>query len=145
MVSFRPLHILCSNGWVWLKYDSELMSITDEYSQYKADFLGATYSSSVVAIVAEYSQHLDLDGHYGVLWLEAKYENERNECYSFDDMEDMQTAIIKAEENLLRIGMPFVPSYQFHGKNIANKKRRNEKLRRLYKMSEKEQEDIEDE
>ncbi len=140
-MKYDPLHILCSNGWVWISYDKDFLSITDDLNQYKAEFLGRTYSSTVVALVSSYPKNLKFDGHYGVLWLEAVYENERNNCYGFDDMEDMQCSIIKAEENLLKIGMPFAPDYCFHGKNIANKKRRNDKLRRLYKLAELEAED----
>lgn len=138
---YDPLHILSCNGWKWLCYEKDYISTTDDYTQYAADFLGHMYSSTVVAIVATNPDHLDLNGHYGVIWLEAVYENERNGCLSYEDMEDMQSAIIIAEENLLRIGMPFCPDYKFHGKNVANKKRRNDKLRRLYNMAELEEKD----
>ncbi len=140
---YRPLHILCCNGWKWLRFDKDKISITTEYEQYAADFLGSAYSSTVVAIVSEYPDHLDLDGHYGVLWLEAVYENERNGCLSWGDMKDMMCAIDNAEENLLMCGMPFVPVYEFHGRNKANKKRKNEKLRKMYDMESIEQKDWE--
>ena len=140
---FDILHILSRNGWQWLSYKDEYLSITTEYLQYKADFLGHSYSSTVVAIISGCPDHLSLDGHYGVLWLEAIYENERNGCFSYNDMTDMQQAIIYAEENLLRIGMPFTPDYKFHGKNTANKKRRNDKLRRMYNLEEIEERDME--
>lgn len=133
---YNPLHILCCNGWIWLSYEKDYLSTTDDLSQYKAEFLGRAYSSTVVALVAEHTDHLQLNGHYGVMWLEAIYENERNGCLSYEDMVDMQSAIIHAEENLLRIGMPFVPDYDFHGSNVANKKRRNDKNRRMYNMDE---------
>ena len=55
----------------------------------------------------------------------------------------MLRAIELAEDNLLAIGMPFTPDYQFHGRNKANKKRRNDKLRRLYNLEEKERKDNE--
>jgi hypothetical protein len=144
MADFRPLHILGHNGWEWLHYEKDMLSITTDYDQYKAVFLGGVYRSTVVAIVSTYRKHLELDGHYGVLWLEAVYENERDGCYSIDDMEDMIQAIINAEENLLTIGMPFTKDYQFHGKNVANKIRRNNRLRRMYKLDEKEAEDLKD-
>jgi len=131
---FDVLHILERNGWKWLCYDNEKLSSTTEYTQYKADFLGNGYSSTVVAIISNIEEHLQLDGHFGILWLEAIYENERDGCLSYEDMEDMQQAIIYAEENLLRIGMPFTPDYDFHGGNVANKRRRNDKLRRMYDL-----------
>ena len=138
---FNVLKILSRNGWEWLSYEEEYLSTTDTLYQYKAVFLGAGYSSTVVALISDRPDHLKLDGHYGVMWLEAIYENERDGCLSYEDMEDMQTAIIFAEENLLRIGMPFTPDYKFHGKNTANKKRRNDQLRRLYRLEEKEEGD----
>ena len=141
---FSPLHILSRNGWNWLRFDNEQLSITDDLYQYKADFLGAMYSSTVVALVSAHPDHLELDGHYGVMWLEAIYECERNGCLSYEDMKDMQQAIIYAEENLLKIGMPFTPDYRFHGKNVANKKRRNEKLRKLYHLAKKEEKAVEE-
>ena len=138
---FNPLRILSSNGWIWLCYEKDHLSITEELDQYKADFLGNDYHSTVVALVSTHKKHLAFDGTYGVMWLEAVYENERNGCLSYGDMEDMQSAIVLAEENLLRIGMPFTPDYRFHGKNTANKKRRNDKLRRLYNLDDLERKD----
>lgn len=140
---YDPLHILCGNGWRWLCYDKDLLSTTTEYTQYAAEFLGRSYRSTVVAIISNIPEHLDLNGHYGVLWLEAVYENEREGCLSYDDMEDMQSAICVAEENLLRIGMPFTPDYEFHSRNKANMRRRNDALRRLYNMDEIEERDYE--
>lgn len=102
MKEYRPLHILESNGWRWLHYQGTLLSTTTEYTQYKMDILGARYCSTIVAIISDHPDHLDLDGHYGVLWLEAIYENERNGCLSYDDMEDMQCAIEAAEQDRLR-------------------------------------------
>lgn len=140
---YYPLRILTGNAWKWLHYDKDKLSTTDEYTQYAAEFLGNIYSSTVVAIISDQADHLDLNGHYGVLWLEAIYENERNGCFSYGDLEDMQSAIVVAEENLLRIGMPFVPDYIFHGRNKANNKRRNDKLRKMYNLEEKEKADWE--
>ena len=137
------LEILSRNGWVWLAYETEYLSKTNDLDQYKTEILGMDYSSTIIAIVSEHPDHLKFDGHYGVLWLEAIYECERDGCLSYHDMRDMQIAITFAEDNLLKIGMPFTPTYRFHGKNVANKKRRNEKLRRLYNLSEKEQMDDE--
>lgn len=140
---FIPLHILSRNGWEWVTYEKDYLSTTDDLCQYKTQILGDSYHSTVIALVSEAPCHLDLDGCYGVMWLEAKYECERNGCLSWDDMADMQQAIIYAEENLLRIGMPFTEDYEFHGKNTANKRRRNAKLRKDYNLAEKEQKDNE--
>ncbi len=138
---FDVLHILERNGWKWLCYDADKLSSTDDYEQYACNILGAEYESTIVAIISCRPDHLQLDGHYGVLWLEAIYENERRGCLSYHDMKDMQTAIIHAEQNLLTIGMPFTKDYRFHGRNKANMVRRNEKLRRMYNLEELESED----
>ena len=53
---------------------------------------------------------------------------------------DMLAALEMAEDDLLLIGMPFCAKYQFHGKNAANKKRRNDALRRKYRCDEIEKE-----
>lgn len=138
---YNPLYILSRNGWSWIPHKKDYLSTTDDLYQYKAEILGRWYHSTVVALVSGQKNHLCFNGHYGVMWLEAIYDCERGGCFSYGDIEDMQAAIIHAEENLLKIGMPFTKGYKFHGKNAANKSRRNEKLRRMYKLTEKEEED----
>lgn len=136
---FNTLRIMTGNAWEWLCYDKDKLSEADEYTQYKAVFLGNTYSSTVIAIISDLPDHLQADGHYGVLWLEAIYEY--NRAHTYDELRDMQSAIMIAEKNLLTIGMPFTKDYRFHGRNAANMKRRNERLRRLYNLDEKERMD----
>ena len=138
---YDALFILERNAWNWLCYEKDKLSTTDDLHQFKADFLGRCYSSTIVALVSSFADHLEIGGHYGVMWLEAIYEN-GDGCLTYNDMEDAQAAIIFAEDNLLRIGMPFTPDYKFHGRNAANKKRRNEKLRRLYRLEEMERKDL---
>lgn len=134
--NFRPLHILGANGWKWHTFqDDEIIKMdnTDDYFVYTMDFLGE-YHTTVRVVVSEFSKHLVVDGHYGVLWIDAaKYEC--SPPYSERDLNDMIYAIEMAEENLLKIGMPFTPDYKFHG-NKANRKRRNDKLRKLYNLDE---------
>lgn len=140
---YNPLHILGGNGWKWRHYNTDeviQMDDTEDYFVYTMEFLG-TYHTLVRAVVAEHSKHLCIDGHYGVLWLDAvKYECDPP--YSENDLEDMLCALELAEENLLTIGMPFTPDYKFHG-NAANRKRRNDKLRKLYNLDELEKRDDE--
>ena len=137
-VRYKPLHILCCNGWEWHHYNTDWliqMDDTEDYFQYTLEVLGHSYKSTVRAVVASHSRHLCIDGHYGVLWLDvAKYEN--NPPYEEHALTDMITAIGYAEDNLLAIGMPFTPDYDFHGRNKANKKRRNDALRRKYNLEE---------
>lgn len=139
---YHPLSILCQNGWEWHQYNTDWlikMDDTEDYHQYTLTVLGHSYHTIVRAVVAAHSKHLRCDGHYGVLWLDAaKYEN--NPPYEENALTDMLTAIEYAEDNLLKIGMPFIPDYRWHG-NAYNKRRRNEKLRRLYNLDELEKRD----
>lgn len=142
MKKYDSLHILCRNGWTWHSYDTDpiikMAAPNDEYFVYTNTFLG-WYNTTVMAAVSAHSGHLCVDGHYGVLWLSA-VDYECNKPYSVDDLKDMIAAIGFAEEHLLKIGMPFTPDYQFQGKNAANRKRRNDKLRRMYGLDELEKE-----
>lgn len=144
-MTYKPLYILCHNGWEWHHYNTDWlikMDDCEDYDQYTLKVLGFMYDSTVRAVVASHSKHLCIDGHYGILWLDvAKYENEPP--YTETALKDMITAIEYAEDNLLKIGMPFTPDYEFHGRNRANKKRRNDKLRKLYNLEELERRDNE--
>ena len=136
---YSPLHILCGNGWEWHHYNDDWliqMDGNEDYGQYTLDVLGYGYTTTVRAAVAEYSRHLEVNGHYGVLWLDAaRYEN--RPPYEEQALEDMKIAILNAEDNLLAIGMPFSPNYIFHG-DIETKKKRNERLRLRYGLDKKE-------
>ena len=59
------------------------------------------------------------------------------------ELKDMMSILDIAEKHLLTIGMPFTPDYEFMS-NKANRKRRNEKLRRMYGLEEKEKKDKEE-
>ena len=138
MKKFKPLVILGKNGWQLLAPGSKETQLED-YSTYKARFIGKNYFSTVYAIVSAYKKDLEVDGHYGVLWLEACYEYRQN-TFNWNDLEDMEEAIKAAEENLLTIGMPFSKTYRFHGEDKERMERRNEELRRLYNLDELEEE-----
>lgn len=132
------LHRLCGNGWKWEKNPDN-----DDWETYSLTFLSDVYDVTCYAIISEYSQHLCNDGHYGVMWLEMDYENNSHHCCESDLM-DMLHGMAYAEDNLLRCGVPFVPHYPFHGKNRANKKRRNDALRRKLNLAQLEEKDGED-
>lgn len=138
MKKFKPLVILGKNGWQLLAPGSKETQIED-YSTYKARFIGKSYFCTVYAIVSAYKKDLEVDGHYGVLWLEASYEY-KQPVFTWNDLEDMEEAIKAAEENLLTIGMPFSKTYRFHGDDKLKMERRNEELRRLYNLDELEEE-----
>ena len=128
------LHLMGNNGWAWQMYDGWA---DEEYYKYKAKFLGM-YSVEVLAVVADNSNHIRVNGHLGVMWLEvADYpdcERDENNGWSFGDLNDMLLGLMLAEENLVRCGVPFTPDYKFHGPNKANMKRRNDATRKRLDM-----------
>lgn len=134
MKQFKALTIMGRNGWEFIS-PGEKKSILDEGIQFKSTFLGKTYKSTIIAIVAQYKKDLDICGSYGVLWLEAAYEY-KQPAYTWHDLEDMKECIIAAEENLLCIGMPFQKDYIFHGENVEEKMKVNKTLRELYNLEE---------
>ena len=140
MKKFKPLVVLGKNGWQLLPPGSK-ETLIEDYTAYKARFLGKNYFSTVYAIVSAYKKDLEIDGHYGVLWLEATYEYEQK-SFTWGDLEDMEEAMRAAEENLLCIGMPFSKTYKFHGEDKLKMERRNEELRALYNLDELEEKDL---
>ena len=133
-MTYKPFYILCKNGWKWHHYNTdpimELYDNTEDYAVYTNTFLGMEYTTEVAVIVSEYKNHLDYDGHFGILWIDVvRYECEPP--HNARRLEDMLYAIDAAEEHLLKIGMPFSPYYDFQ-RDKYNRKRENNKLRKLY-------------
>ena len=142
---YKPHYILCKNGWQWHSYNTdpvmELYDNTEDYSIYTNTFLGMSYTTEISAVVSEYKNHLETDGHYGVLWLDViRYECNPPHCAH--RLKDMLCAIDVAEEHLLKIGMPFSPYYEFQRDNY-NRTRKNKKLRELYDLDKLEAEETE--
>lgn len=129
------LHNLCGNGWKW-EHDPD----NEEYETYTLTFLSLMYDVTCYAIISEYEQNLQCDGHYGVMWLEFEKEY-RDQHNSENDLKDMLYGFELAEDNLLRCGVPFTPDYKFHGRNRANMKRKNDALRRKLHLDELEEKD----
>lgn len=128
---WRTLH---DNGWKWCM---EERSDSKDRSTFTLTIL-VEYNVKIYARVAMNAEHLRVDGHYGVMWLDAEYEYPMPIEYS--EIEQMLYAIEKAEDNLLKIGVPF-SNPCFHGKNVANKIRRNDALRRKLNLDEVEEKD----
>lgn len=124
------LHLMGDNGWTWQTYDGWA---GEDHFRYSATFLGL-YHTEVCACVAANYKHIRVNGHLGIMWLEATdYPDcsfDKNHGYDFNDLFDMLNCMILAEENLVRCGIPFCPDYSFHGPNKANLKRRNDATRR---------------
>jgi hypothetical protein len=121
------------NGWILQIYDGFQY---DDGMRYKATFQSDYYECEVIAVVSYTKRSFELCGSFGVMWLEIVNYNVHKPTldsyhgYSLLDIEDMQNGIILAEKSLLKDGIPFVPDYDFHGRNKANMKRRNDALRR---------------
>ena len=128
------LWMMGDNGWIWRTYDGWS---DEDYYKYKSSFLG-DYVTEVFAVVSTNSNHIKLNGHLGVLWLEvAGYPDcirDEDHGYSYGDLYDMIEGLKIAEENLVRCGIPFEPDYPFHGRNSANLKRRNDAIRKKLNM-----------
>ncbi len=134
-VDYYPgfLYLFGNNGWEWDAKDF----CDKEYFVYTAKFLCA-YEVEVRAIVYEREDQIDKNGHYGVAWLECcGYPDcvlDEEHGPGIDDLRDMIRGLEKAEENLIRSGVPFVPDYKFYSPNKANLKRRNEAIRKRLNM-----------
>jgi hypothetical protein len=127
---------MASNGWCWEKKRS--LEI-DDYEVYSMTFL-VTYEVKVYACISSSSKHLCNDGHYGVMWLEAEYEYDRP--HSIGELGEMKEGMAYAEDNLLLIGVPFVPDYKFID-NAEEKTKRNMELRDKLNLEKQEEEDDE--
>lgn len=124
-------NIMTSNGWEYLGHKE------NDGEQYQMTFL-SEYDVGVIASVAESWMDVQIAGSLGVLELdigsyECKMPWMREELYW------MISALNMAEDNLIKIGMPFTEKYRFSGKNAANNGRRNQKLRRKYNIAELEE------
>ncbi len=124
------------NGWKWEK---EMSLDQTDYDVFSMTFL-VTYEVKVYACVSRVSGHLDLDGHYGVMWLEAEYEYDRP--HSKSELDEMVVGMSYAEDNLLLIGVPFVPDYKFIS-NETEKDIINTELRNKLNLEKQEEEDNE--
>ena len=133
-----------SNGWsVRFAEDFNSETKTQQESLYEITLL-EEYECTVTAHVITDSYQLGINGEYGVMWLNVKYEYQDDDGHSWEELEEMEAAIIDAEDNLLSIGIPFDSNYEFHGKNRANKKRKNDALARRLNLKEKSKADHEE-
>lgn len=90
-------------------------------------------NAKVYAYVSEDSYSIDFDGYVGVSFLRAEYENEDGSMdlpWEDGEIEGLLSSMDYAEENLLKIGVPFTSDYEFHGNNKEEKKKRNEALKK---------------
>lgn len=128
------IRLMGQNGWTWKHPDPDM----EEYYKFTNTFLSDSYHVKVQAIVFSDWKHIGFNGYLGVCWLEAiEYPDctvDENNGVTIEDCEDIISGIIAAEENLVRLGVPFCPDYLFHGSNKANMKRRNDATRKRLNM-----------
>ena len=128
--------IMTNNCWNWR--GRHIIPSTGEEDalliEYRATFTGMYYESEVAALVSENDDSLLEFNFFGVTRLEAYYKPDPP--YEWYELQDAQKAIELAEDNLLRIGMPFDPDFSFRGRNKMNKIRRNLALRKKYGLPE---------
>lgn len=130
-----------SNGWsIYYPEDYSSEKREETESLYEITLL-EEYECTVTAHVITDSHQLGINGEYGVMWLNVKYEYEDADGHSWRELDEMKSAIIDAEDNLIAIGIPFEAEYEFHGKNRANKKRKNDALIRKLNLKEKAKQD----
>lgn len=135
--------LMWAHGWLSLWQDKNLrnkISVDRRLRQYKKSILAKEFDTLCIANVCLTAEGMELSGEFGVLWVECLYSEDVIPPYSFNSLYDMLAALEMAEDDLLMIGIPFCAKYQFHGKNAANKKRRNDALRRKYNCEEIERE-----
>lgn len=137
--SVNFLHLFGSNGWVWDSATS--VHRNDGLDYYNATFL-CEYHVYVTAVTSTHERGMELNGHLGVVWLEAEYECDMQHL-SYGDLENMQGGMEMAEENLLKCGIPFCPDYKFHGKNVYRKVQMNNAIRKKLNLEQIEKELVE--
>ena len=129
---------LVCNGWFYSKENKS--STTQDYSIYEFN-LQSEYPCLIRAYIAENKEQSEMHGDYGVLWVEVADVQgitikEGDLSLGFGDLEMFENALIYAEENLLKIGMPFTEGYKFHTKN-AIKHKKNMTNRKRAKLNDK--------
>ena len=130
-----------SNGWDFsFPSDFESNNREEHESLYSMVIL-EEYKCTVTAHVITDSYQLGINGEYGVMWINVEYEYDSEDGHSWSELEEMRAAIIDAEDNLVKIGIPFESGYDFHGPNRANKKRKNDALIRKLNLAEKAKDD----
>ena len=120
--------LLACNGWQW---DSQ-KSYEEDYGYYYAEICGNEYFNvGCWARVSDGAKGVKACGDYGIAWIECDISTYTSRDYlTVRDALEVLHAVENAENNLLRCGVPFTKDYRFHGKNAANKARRNAAMRK---------------
>lgn len=123
--------ILKENGWVQTVAASE-----DEMSE----FVKAYGDNTIGIEIALNPCSIGVYGNYGVCSVMlCKFANKMP--YIRDDLKWMQELICKAENELIKVGVPFRPTYGF-GTHLEHNLGENLKLREKYHLDQYEKEDF---
>ena len=123
-------NLLLNNGWICIRSD-----IKDEMDEYVLSSQGNT-----VGIEIALDAHaLGCYGYYGVCSVNITAW-EYSPPYIRDDLSSMLDLIYKTEWDLLKLGIPFRPTYAF-GKHTEHQLGLNLDLRKKYELDKYENED----
>lgn len=130
-------YALNESGWI-THTEKVIADHSNDHDTFKKDFLSDMYTTTVFAVIPN---SLNINGHFGISWLEAWYEYQDDALY-WKELEDIQHAICLAEKNLLLCEIPFCDNKSFHGtkQEIRWKINRNNKLRKKWQLDEIEKE-----
>ncbi len=125
---------LHANGWKYVFADPDKEEKAEDL--YQIPILG-NYETMITAHIVTDLSGFKHYGHLGVSWIEGRYEYQEQDL-GFDELDDIYYALENAEDNLLALEIPFDEKYEFHGRNKANKKRRNDAIRRRMNIMDQE-------
>lgn len=135
MSSYNFLREFTSNGWHW---DFDPDSGLEAFERYSITIMGE-FEGKVQAVVSQRTQNICNEGHFGVIWLEiSEYECEMP--YTMNDIEDMALILKRAENNLSKLGIPFVPDYTWLSDDAEEKQKKNDAIREQYDFEAQEKE-----
>ncbi len=103
----------------------------------------SVFCATIRVWLSDSHRALKAHGAYGIIRLEVSKYPIRSLPFEDYDVDSLMEAIELAEDNLLAIGVPFASRRKFHGSNAANKRRRNETLRKKFNLDENEKADME--
>lgn len=129
--SINHFDLFLRNGW---KHESEKTANNDYESSFYSLNITIDFITTVTAEFLSDWRGLSHCGYLGIVALTANYEFK--EDLLFEELEDIMAALDHAENNLLNNGIPFVKSYEFHGKNKKQKALMNQRIRKRMHIEE---------
>lgn len=131
---FPVYDILCSNGWT--PAEDGCNKRTRNGDGISGEFFYSRFFCHDVATVQIIvsCEPRDLDEVLGFGVCDISITEYSSKYFSMEVVKDMERILKNAEDNLVKIGIPFVSGYEFHSRKAANNTRRNEALRKKYHL-----------